>query len=457
MERYDVLVLGGGPGGYVAAIKGAQLGLKVALIEKEAIGGVCLNDGCIPTKTLLKSAKVYKTIQHAMDYGITLDQQSVVPNWSEILSRKAKVVQRLTSGVKGLLKKNGVEVYEGYGEVIDAHTINVNSQPIQAKNLILATGASPIIPPILGLKEAIESNYVYHSKTLLNYKSIPKSLIIVGGGVIGIEFATLFSSFGTQVTILERLDNILMPIDDDIRTAYLKILKRDNIEIITNANVTAFSKNSVTYERLQQAITLKSEIALLSVGMKPNIDAFQSLQLTMNQYGVDVNAQMRTNLPNVYAIGDMTGQMMLAHAASAEGIVAIENIAGKKSSFRFDTVPSAVYGFPEIAWIGITEREAIQKNIAYKTSQFPLLANGRSLAEGETDGFVKILTHPQNGEILGAHIIASNATDLLSETVLAMTSEATIADIANAIHLHPSVGEAVMEAAIGTLLKPIHY
>ena len=456
MENYDILILGGGPGGYVAAIKGAQLGFKVALVEKDAIGGVCLNEGCIPTKTLLKSAKVYRLMKHSKDYGITVDTASIKPNWDEILVRKSTVVKRLTTGVQGLLKKNGVKVYSGYGEVINNTTIKVNSDTLSAKNIILATGASPIIPPIPGLKEGFDNQFVYTSKTLLQYPKIPKSLVIIGGGVIGIEFATLFSSFGTKVTIIERLDQILMTIDDDIRNAYLKLISKESIEIITKANVTKINSNSVTYEMNGQSKTIESEIVLLSVGMKPNIDSFKSLNLTMNKQGIQVNEQMQTSIPHIYAIGDITGKMMLAHAASAEGIIAIETIAGKKVRFSYDSVPSAVYGFPEIAWIGITEKEAKERKIDYKVSQFPLLANGRSLAEGETDGFVKFLVNPNNGEIIGAHILASNATDLLSETVLARDSEATIADIANSIHLHPSVSEAVMEAAIGAILKPIH-
>lgn len=456
MENYDILILGGGPGGYVAAIKGAQLGFKVALVEKDAIGGVCLNEGCIPTKTLLKSAKVYRLMKHSKDYGITVDTASIKPNWEEILTRKSTVVKRLTTGVQGLLKKNGVKVYSGYGEVINNTTIKVNSDTLSAKNIILATGASPIIPPIPGLKEGFDNQFVYTSKTLLQYPKIPKSLVIIGGGVIGIEFATLFSSYGTKVTIIERLDQILMPIDDDIRQAYLKLISKESIEIITKANVTQINSNSVTYEMNGQSKTIESEIVLLSVGMKPNVDSFKSLNLSMNKQGIQVNEQMQTSIPHIYAIGDITGKMMLAHAASAEGIVAIETIAGKKVRFSYDSVPSAVYGFPEIAWIGLTEKEAKERKIDYKVSQFPLLANGRSLAEGETDGFVKFLVNPNNGEILGAHILASNATDLLAETVLARDSEATIADIANSIHLHPSVSEAVMEAAIGAILKPIH-
>lgn len=377
-------------------------------------------------------------------------------DWQDIQNRKSKVIKTLTDGVKGLLKKNGVTVIQGYGEVLSPTSVQVNGELLETKHLILAKGASPIIPNIPGLSEALSSNYVFTYKGLLDYPSIPKSLIVIGGGVIGLEFAQLFSSFGTKVTVLEREPNILMTVDDEIRTAYLRILKRDKIDIITEANVTSILKQSVQYEKEDKTETLESDVVLLSVGMKPNLNAFTALSLNGTNKGVTVNLSLQTNIPTVYAIGDVTGQMMLAHAASAAGIVAVEHIHGKDSKFSFTQVPSAIYGFPEIAWIGLSEQVAKSHNLTYKVSKFPLLANGRSLAEGQTDGFVKVIIHPETGEILGAHILASNASDLLAEVVVAMNSEATIADIANAIHLHPSVSETVMEAAIGAIHKAFH-
>lgn len=454
--NFDILILGGGPGGYVAAIKGAQLGYKVGLIEKDTVGGVCLNEGCIPTKTLLKSAKVLRLFQHANQYGIHVDPTAISFDWQDIQNRKSKVIKTLTDGVKGLLKKNGVTVIQGYGEVLSPTSVQVNGELLETKYLILATGASPIIPNIPGLSEALSSNYAFTYKGLLDYPSIPKSLIVIGGGVIGLEFAQLFASFGTKVTVLEREPNILMPVDDEIRTAYLRLLKKDKIDIITEANVTGILKQSVQYDKGGKIETLESDIVLLSVGMKPNLSALNSLNLNGTTKGITVNEYLQTNVPNVYAIGDLTGQMMLAHAASAAGIVAVEHIHGKNTKFSFTQVPSAIYGFPEIAWIGMTEQTAKAQNLIFKVSKFPLLANGRSLAEGQTDGFVKIIINPETGEILGAHILASNASDLLAEVVVAMNSEATIADIANAIHLHPSVSETVMESAIGAIHKAIH-
>lgn len=454
--KFDIVILGGGPGGYVAAIKGAQLGYKVALIEKNNVGGVCLNEGCIPTKTLLKSAKVMRLFQHATDYGIKVDQAGITFDWTDIQKRKSKVIKSLTDGVKGLLKKNGVTLIHGYGEVIDSTHVKVADDTIETTYLILATGASPIIPPIDGLHDAIEHGFVYTYKDLLDYDKIPKTLSVIGGGVIGLEFAQLFASFGTKVTIIERQKEILMPVDDDIRQVYLRQLKKDKIDIITNANVINIKDNTLTYQKDNDEVSLSSDVILLSVGMKPNTASFSHLDLKMTKSGVLVDHQLKTNIKNVYAIGDLTGKMMLAHAASAAGTTAIEAISGKKVSFTFDHVPQAIYGFPEIAWIGLSEQDAKTSHIKYKSSKFPLLANGRSLAEGQTDGFVKVLINPENGEIIGAHIIASNASDLLAEVVLAIKSEATIADIANAIHLHPTVSETVMESAIGAVSKPLH-
>lgn len=453
---YDILILGGGPGGYVAAIKAAQLGYQVGLVEKNALGGVCLNEGCIPTKTLLKNAKVYRLMKHASAYGIHIDDSAVTFNWTDMLSRKNKVIKTLTDGVKGLLKKNGVTVHNGYGEVLNPTTVKVGDETLTTKYLILATGASPVIPNIPGLKEGFERQFVYTYSNLLNYPKVPTSLTIIGGGVIGLEFATLFSSFGTKVTVIERLDQILSAVDDDVRQAYLRLLKKEKIEVITGASVTEIQRDAVVYEHQGSSKSIQSDIVLLSVGMKPNLEAFKALNLETTKHGVVVNAHLQTNIPNVYAIGDITGKMMLAHAASAEGVTAVEHISGKDVSFSFANVPSAIYGFPEIAWIGLTEAAAKADNIPYKTSKFPLMANGRSLAEGETDGFVKVVVNPNTGEIIGAHILASNASDLLAEVVLAIKSEATIADVANAIHLHPTVSETVMESALGAIHKHIH-
>ena len=457
MKQYDIVVVGGGPGGYVAAIKAAQLGAKVALIEKQAIGGVCLNWGCIPTKALLKSAKVYKEMMHSESYGIILEDKSKIKvDWLKVIGRKNDIVKRLTTGVSILLQKNGIDTYLGFGEIIDSTTVKVNQETLKTKNIILATGASPIILPLPGLKEAMEKGFIVTAKEILALKELPSEVVIIGGGVIGIEFASIFATFGTKVTILERLDKILINIDDEIRSAYIKTLEKSNIKMITQANVVAIKDNKVTYhyEGKDQAIT--ADKILMSVGMKPNISGFETLGLEVNRQGVVVNEKMQTNIPNVYAIGDMTGKNMLAHVASMQGIVAAENIVGKHQSMDYTKVPACIYGMPEIAMVGITEAEAKEKNLAYTVSKFPVAANGKSLADGETDGFIKIIADQKYGELLGVHIMGSNATELISESVTTMELEGTAYEVAKAIHPHPTLSEIMMEAAHGIIGKPIH-
>lgn len=455
MKTYDIIVLGGGPGGYVAAIKGAQLGLKVALIEKEVVGGICLNHGCIPTKTLLKNAKVYKTIMHALEYGITIDG-TISYDWSAMLKRKDLVVKKLTVGVAGLLKKNGVEVFNGFGKVLSPRKVEVNGETLETKNLILATGASPIIPPIPGLKEAYEKGIAVTSRELLQIKKVPQHLVIIGGGVIGCEFATIFSSIGTKVTMIEKLDGILPMMDDDVRSAYAKILKREGIEIVANAEVKAVKDNEVTYLYEGKEIKVIADTVLVSVGMRPNTQGLEVLNLKMDRSAIDTNRQLQTSVPNVYAIGDVNGKYMLAHVASAEGLLAAEHIAGKKVDMKYEHVPNAVYGSPEIATIGLTEKEAKAQGLAYKVSTFPLLASGKALADNEKDGFIKLIVSEKYKEIIGAHILSYNASDLIAEFGVTLTLEGTAHEIAHTIHPHPTLSEIIMEAAHGAVDKPIH-
>ena len=456
LKSYDVLVLGGGPGGYVAAIKAAQLGGKVALIEKEVVGGICLNHGCIPTKTLLKNAKVYKTIKHASEYGVVLGSD-VSFDWSLMLKRKDSVVKRLTTGVSGLLKKNGVDVISGWGKVLSKNQVEVNGEVIETKNLILATGASPIVPPIPGLKDAYEKEIAVTSRELLRIKEAPKKLVIIGGGVIGIEFATIFSSLGSDVTIIEKLDGILPMMDDDIRSQYQKILKREGIKIYVNAEVKSVKDHEVTYQLEGKDETISSDTILVSVGMRPNSAGLEVLNLKMDRAAVVTDEHLETSVKGVYAIGDLNGKYMLAHVASAEGIVAAEYIMGKKdASMRYDRVPNAVYGSPEVASVGMTEKEVKEKGLAYKVSTFPLQASGKALADNEKDGFVKLIVSEKYKEILGAHILSYGASDLIAELGVTMTLEGTAHEIAHTIHPHPTLSEIIMEAAHGAVDKPIH-
>jgi len=456
LKSYDIIVLGGGPGGYVAAIKAAQLGGKVALIEKEVVGGICLNHGCIPTKTLLKNAKVYKTIKHASEYGIVLGGD-VSFDWSLMLKRKDSVVRRLTTGVSGLLKKNGVDVISGFGKVLSATKVEVNGEVFETKHLILATGASPIIPPIPGLKEAYEHKIAVTSRELLAIKDAPKKLVIIGGGVIGVEFATIFSSLGSDVTIIEKLDGIIPMMDDDIRSQYQKILKREGIKIFVNAEVKAVKGNEVTYQIDGKDETVTADTILVSVGMRPNSAGLEVLNLKMDRAAVVTDEHLETSVKGVYAIGDLNGKYMLAHVASAEGIVCAEYIMGKKdANMRYDRVPNAIYGSPEVASVGLTEKEVKEKGIAYKVSTFPLQASGKALADNEKDGFVKLIVSEKYKEILGAHILSYGASDLIAELGVTMTLEGTANEIAHTIHPHPTLSEIIMEAAHGAVDKPIH-
>lgn len=457
MKKYDIIILGAGPGGYVAAIKAAQLGAKVALVEKQDIGGVCLNWGCIPTKALLKSTKVYKMILNSEDYGIITDKSSVKFDWSKIVDRKDSIVKRLTSGVKTLLDKNGVEVYKGYGSLSENKVVEVNGDKLQANAIIIATGASPIIPPIPGVKDAYEKGIVLASKEILSINEVPKRLTIIGGGVIGFEFATIFSTFGTEITILERQEKVLLNVDDEVRDAYLKIIKKSKVNIITQANVTKVDNNEVTYQLNGNDVTINSDKILMSVGMKPNVESFKNVYLEMTKQGITVNGHMETSIKGVYAIGDVNGKIMLAHVASAEGIVAVENIMGKASIMEYNKVPACIYGLPEIAMVGLTEAEAKSQGLSYKVSKFPLAANGKALTEGESDGFIKIISDTKYGEIIGMHILASNATDLISEGVATMELEGTVYELAKSIHPHPTLSEIVMEAAHGAIDKSIHF
>jgi len=457
VKEYDITILGGGPGGYVAAIKAAQAGKSVALIEKEAIGGVCLNWGCIPTKALLKSAKVYENFKNAKSYGFKVDMDNVEIDFKKIMQRKNKAVKKLTSGVGYLLKKNKVDVYEGEGVAKDAHTVEVNDQTLKTAKLIIATGASPVVPPIDGLKEGLEKGYVLTSKGLLDIDKIPEKLAIVGGGVIGVEFAAIFNALGSKVTILEREDDILFEVDQDIKDQFKKKLKKDKIKVLTGATLKSVGESSLTYEEDGEDKTLDADRVLLSVGMKPNTKGLEALDLEMENGGIKTDNLLRTNIDDVYAIGDCNGKYLLAHVASKEGLVAVTDILGEKQQpMNYDHMPSGIYTFPEIAQVGLTEEKAKARGIDYKTSTFPITANGKALAEGQNIGMVKMIASKPYNEIIGVHILAEGATELISESVLGMALEATAADFAHAVHPHPTLSEMVHETAHGILDKPIH-
>jgi dihydrolipoamide dehydrogenase len=456
MQSFDIVIVGGGPGGYVAAIKAGQLGYKVAVIERENVGGVCLNWGCIPTKTLLKSAKVFEQFKHAKDYGIDVKQDSFSANFPDMIKRKDSVVRRLTGGVAALLKKNGATLIKGFGEVVDATHVKVGEELIEAKFIILATGASVIMPPIPGLQEGFDAGFVLTSKEILDLKALPSSLLIVGGGVIGLEFATIFSSLGTKVTVIEKQPTLLTSVDEEIRGLFFKKITKDGVSIFTNATVTSIGQGTVTYELDGKTTEVKVDKVLMAVGMKPNTKSFASLNLAMEKAGVQVNERMQTSVSNVYAIGDVTGKFMLAHVASHAGLVAIDHIHGGDATMDYRAIPNGIYTFPEIAMVGLTEQDAKAQGIDYKVSTFPVMANGKAMGENEKDGLVKIIVSKPYNEIIGVHIMASAATEMISEATLAINLEATAEELVHTIHPHPTLAEMMMEAAHGIIDKPIH-
>ena len=457
--KYDLIVLGGGPGGYVAAIKAAQLGAKVAVVEKERLGGVCLNWGCIPTKTMLHTANLYLDILDGEKYGIVgVDTSNIKVDWNLLLNRKDEVVDRLVSGIYTLFKKNKISLYEGMGTVLNKNEIEVNGEVLWAKNLILATGAKEFYPQIEGLEEMMKTGNIINSKGALSLEEIPEELVVIGGGVIAVEFATLFNSLGSNVVLIQRSERILSSVEREMaKTLERQLKKDDGVNILTNTKLKSIGENGVVIEHKGKEKVFKGDKYLISLGLKPRLDGVEKLNLKLNPHGfVETNEKMETSVAGVYAIGDLNGKYALAHVASAEGIVAAENIMGKSSTINYNIVPNCIYTFPELASVGLTEEEAKEKGIDYTISKFPLSANGKALSTGKTTGFVKIISDNEYGEVIGTHIMGFNATDLISEPVMIMQLEGTVYDIAKAIHPHPTVSETIMEAAFGAIDKPIH-
>ncbi len=455
---YDVIILGAGPGGYVAAIKAAQMGGRVALIEKEDIGGVCLNWGCIPTKALLKSARLYEEIKKSDFFGIDgIDKDKIRVNWEQMNTRKDVVVKRLVNGVTNLLKKNGVEVFQGIGKLQDKNTVVVGGQILKGKNLIIATGSRAVMPPIEGIEEATKAGIAITSKEALGLKDLPAEVVILGGGVIAVEFATLFNALGSKVTLVQRSARILTNVEEELAEGLQRHLIDKGIDIITNSQIKRVQGKSVVLEVMGKEKICYGDKILVSLGRKPNTDGLEVLGLEMDKNGIRTNEKLETNIPGVYAIGDVNGKYQLAHLASAEGITAVENIFGQESKINYEIVPSCIYSFPEIATVGLTEQDARKQGYDVTISKFPLSANGKALAEGESIGFVKIVAEKQYGEILGVHIMAVHATDMISEAIVSMQMEGTVYDVAQAIHPHPTLSEIMMEAAHGAIHKPIHH
>jgi len=457
---YDVAVIGGGPGGYVAAIRAAKLGGKVLLVEKDKLGGVCLNRGCIPTKTLLKSAEKWQELRNCHEFG--LQAEHIGFNFNAIVERKNQVVNKLRGGIELLIKSNGIEMVYGVGLLEGPNRLRVRQGDRQisyeAKNIIIATGSTPMRLPILGqdLLDVIDSNQ------LLEMTHVPGSIMVIGAGAVGIEFATIFQSFGSEVTVVEMLPRILPNIDSDIVKRIGPILRKQGIKMLTNTKVTSIGESTdgvrVSLDNGKGIQELVVEKVLVATGRIPIVVGLglEAAGIDFSQAGIKVNKKMETNIPGIYAIGDSIGQEMWAHAASAEGMVAAENALGGHVSMDYSAVPGCIFTTPELAMVGLTEQEAQNKNIEIKVSKFNFASNSKAVSMGETDGLVKIIVHAASDKVVGMHILGSHASDLIMEGAIAIRNGLRAEEIAHTIHPHPSLSETVMESAHGINGEIIH-
>ncbi len=461
----DIVVIGGGPGGYVAAIEGAKQGAKVILIEKENLGGTCLNRGCIPTKALVRSSEVYELVKNSKDYGIFSASSGY--DFSEIIERKNEVVKELVGGIDYLMSKNNITVFKGSGEITDKNTVFVKEKnkevTINAKNIIIATGSATFIPPIKG----VESKNVLTSTEMLNLTMLPEKIIIVGGGVIGMEFAFICRALDADVSVVEFADDILIAMDEDIRNEIREAALEKGIKIYTGSKVeeiidTEEGKSIVVFDKEDIKGYITGDKILMSVGRVPfygNID-LEKIGISLNDKGrgIKVNSRMQTTAENIYAVGDVTNIIQLAHVASHQGLVAVENILGKDTEAEYSVIPSAIFTMPEIASVGITEKIAKEQGISVNVGKFPFGANGKALTQGERRGFVKIITEEKTGIILGGAIIGPHATDLIHEVAIAVKNKLTAEHVINTVHAHPTTAEAVHEAMLATTARgAIHF
>ncbi len=458
--KKKVIVIGGGPGGYVAAIRAAQLGGDVILVEKARPGGTCINVGCIPTKALLHASEVFETIRGGAAIGI--DAGSPVVDWGKVQEHKNAIISQLVQGIRGLLGSNGVRLLQGEGSFVDETTLEVRTEKgtekVQGDVFIIASGSEPVSPPIPG----IDLEGVIDSTGALELQDIPSSMVIVGGGVIGIEFASLYRSFGCDVTVIEMMADILPGADREAAGMMRRIFERKGIRVHTDSRVSSLAWKdgslSVTANLAGEEKTLEAEKVLVAVGRRPSTTSLnlEAAGVRSEKGRIQVDEHQRTNKRNIFAVGDCCSPIMLAHVAMREGIVAAENIFGQSVNMDHLTTPGCVYTSPEMAWVGMTEEQALNEGKSVRKGVFPLLANAKSLTLGETSGMIKILADEKYGEILGVHIIGPRATDLITEGALALRLEATLEEIADTIHAHPTVGEAMAEAAHVALGMGIH-
>jgi dihydrolipoamide dehydrogenase len=465
VEKFDLTVLGAGPGGYVAAIRAAQLGLKVAIVEREYWGGVCLNVGCIPTKSLLKNAEVAHTLQNkGRELGFSFENLNL--DYSVAHRRSRQVSGRLVKGVQSLMKRNAIAVFEGSGTLAARNQVLVDlsaggQERIESDTIVIATGARPRTVPGV----AIDGERIITYKEGILADVLPKSVVIIGAGPIGVEFAYVWRNYGVEVTLVEMLDRVLPLEDPESSAVVAKAYKKLKIKVLTGRRVEGVAPEGdgvqVTVRRGEEIETVTAEKALVAIGFQPNVEGIGletvGVKLTERGRFIQVDEQMRTNIPNIYAIGDVTGKLMLAHVGSAMAMVAAEAIAGlTPAELDFEMMPRCVYAQPQVASFGYTEEQAREKGFDLQVGKFFFLANGKALGLGERDGFVKIISDAQSGELLGAHLVGPDVTELLPELTLARAQELTAAEIAANVHAHPTLSETLMEAAHAVEGHAIH-
>jgi len=458
-KSFDVTVIGAGPGGYVAAIRAAQLGAQVLLVEKDQLGGTCLNRGCIPTKAMLADAKLY----HQVKESSVLDAKGIRVNMEKLLERKGGVVKTLRSGVGSLVKNYGIILVSGKAAFVDPRTIEVETEKgkehFTSARTIIATGSvSAQLPSV-----AVDGKVILTSTEMLNLSTVPKDIVVIGGGYIGMEFACLFNGLGSNVTVIEMLPEILTTEDEEIARGLIGILKKRGIQIFTETKVKeakvkgGHAEVTVTNKEGKEEV-FKAEKALMAVGRSPYTDGLQleKAGVALNGKFVKVNERMETTSPGIYAIGDVTGRQMLAHKASAEGVAAAENAAGKQATVDYSKIPNCIFTFPEIASIGLTEKQAKEKGLELMIGRFPFASNGRALATGGSEGLVKVIAEKELGQVVGVHILGDHATDLIGGPALALGLEATTDELGKTIQAHPTLMEAVSEAALDAMREAIH-